>query len=54
MQPVFKKMGLFKNLNLPVSEYLGKNGFYLPSGVGLKETEQNYVINTLKNIIING
>jgi perosamine synthetase len=53
-QPVFKKMGLFKNLNLPVSEYLGKNGFYLPSGVGLKETEQNYVINTLKNIIING
>jgi perosamine synthetase len=53
-QPVLKKMGLFKNIKLPVSEYLGKHGFYLPSGVALKKTEQNYIINTLKNIIING
>lgn len=52
-QPIFKRMGLFKDLKLPVSEYLGKNGFYLPSGVGLKKTEQNYIINSLKKIILN-
>ena len=53
-QPVFTKMGLFKNLKLPVSEHLGKNGFYLPSGVALKKLEQNYIINTLKNTITDG
>ena len=50
-QPIFKKMGLFKNLKLPVAEYLGKNGFYLPSGVALKKGEQNYIIKTLKKLL---
>lgn len=41
-QPIFKKMGLFKNEIYPVAEQLARNGFYLPSGLGieLKEIEQ--------------
>ncbi len=38
-QPVFIKMGLFKNEHYPVAEKLAQNGFYLPSGLGLSEAE---------------
>lgn len=34
-QPVFKNMGLFKDETYPVAEKLARNGFYLPSGLGL-------------------
>lgn len=48
-QPVFKKMGLFKAESYPIAEKLARNGFYLPSGLGLKEDEQIQIINILKN-----
>jgi len=51
-QPVLKKMGLFKNVKLPVSEYLAKNGLYLPSGLGMTSLQQKYVINKIKKIIL--
>lgn len=38
-QPVFKKMGLFKNESYPVAERLARNGFYIPSGLGLSNEE---------------
>ena len=38
-QPVFNKMQLFLNENLPVSENLYKKGFYIPSGVALTEKQ---------------
>ena len=38
-QPVFIKMGLFENESFPVAEKLARNGFYLPSGLGLKNSE---------------
>ncbi|MFD2582244.1 DegT/DnrJ/EryC1/StrS family aminotransferase [Pedobacter vanadiisoli] len=38
-QPVFQQMGLFKTECYPVAEKLARNGFYLPSGLGLKEKE---------------
>ena len=50
-QPVLKKMGLFKNVKLPISEYLAKNGLYLPSGLGMTLLQQKYVINKIKKII---
>jgi len=50
-QPVLKKMGLFKNVKLPVSEYLAKNGLYLPSGLGMTSLKQKYVINKIKKIL---
>lgn len=38
-QPVFQKMGLFKNESYPVAEKLARNGFYVPSGLGLSNDE---------------
>ncbi|WP_316824798.1 DegT/DnrJ/EryC1/StrS family aminotransferase [Pedobacter miscanthi] len=43
-QPVFQKMGLFKNESYPVAERLARNGFYLPSGLGLSNEDQKVVI----------
>lgn len=43
-QPVFQKMGLFIEESYPVAEKLARNGFYLPSGLGLAEAD-------LKNVI---
>ena len=50
-QPILKKMGLFKNTKLPVAEYLGKNGLYLPTGLSITSLQQKYVINKIKKII---
>jgi len=38
-QPVFKKMGLFKNEKHPVAERLARRGFYLPSGLALTDDQ---------------
>lgn len=43
-QPVFKKMGLFENESYPVAEKLARNGFYIPSGLGLSDEEITKVI----------
>ena len=42
-QPVFKKAGLFKNESHPNSEYIARRGFYIPSGLGLNNSEIDYV-----------
>ena len=34
-QPVFQKMGLFKNESYPIAENLARRGFYIPSGLAL-------------------
>jgi perosamine synthetase len=46
-QPIFKKMGLFKNENYPIAERIARNGFYLPSGLGISDDEINFVSDTL-------
>jgi perosamine synthetase len=46
-QPVFLKMGLFKDESYPVAEKIARNGFYLPSGLGLTDEEVRQVIATL-------
>ena len=51
-QPVFKKMGLFKKVKLPVSEYLAKNGLYLPTGMSLTLSQQKFVINKVKKFFL--
>lgn len=38
-QPVFLANGLYNNLQLKNSEYIAKNGFYIPSGLGLTNDE---------------
>ena len=49
-QPVFLKMGLFENEKYPVAERLARNGFYLPSGLGLSDSDVQTVISTMKRI----
>jgi perosamine synthetase len=46
-QPVFQKMGLFINESYPVAEKMARNGFYLPSGLGLELDEISSVIDKL-------
>lgn len=48
-QPVFEKLGLFKDEKYPNSEKIARNGFYLPSGLGLAFDEIKYISNTILN-----
>ncbi len=50
LQPVFKKMGLFKNEKYPVSEKLSEFGFYIPSGLALTEDQIITSAEALKSI----
>tara|TARA_B100000780_G_scaffold205962_1_gene146415 strand:- start:7399 stop:8502 length:1104 start_codon:yes stop_codon:yes gene_type:complete len=50
-QPVFKRMGLFKNQNLPNSEKLYKKGFYIPSGLALSQDQAGKVSSVLHDIL---
>lgn len=49
-QPVFQKMGLFANEKHPHAERIARNGFYLPSGLGLGDADVQTVIDTFKKV----
>ena len=49
-QPVFNKLGLFKDDYHPISENLYRQGLYLPSGLKLKHSDIEIVCNNLKSI----
>lgn len=52
LQPILNKLGYFKNQRFKNSEYLSKNGFYIPSGLGLSVFDQKKVIKFInKNFI---
>jgi len=44
-------MGLFKNVSLPNSEHLSLNGFYLPSGLGIKKNELKFVAERINKLL---
>lgn len=48
--PMFHALGLFKEDSHPVSEMLGRNGLYLPSGANLKKSEILYICKTIKDL----
>ena len=50
-QPVFKKMGLFLDDDLPNSKKLYERGFYIPSGLGLTESEIKKVSLAMHNVL---
>ncbi len=51
-QKIFKKMKIFsKNAHFQNADYLSKNGFYLPSGLGIKNFEIEYICKILNKII---
>jgi len=50
-QPVFQKMGLFKNISCPVAEQIARRGFYIPSGLALKDEQIKQVSEILHKVI---
>jgi len=50
-QKIVKKLNIYKKKEkFPVAEYLFKNGFYLPSGLGIKNSEIDYVCHHINKI----
>jgi len=49
-QPVFRRMGLFDGERLPVSERLGRRGFYVPSGLALTDTQIGKVVDAMREV----
>jgi len=50
-QPVFHKMGLFKDENYSVAERIAKQGLYLPSGLTLTEEQIENVVKVLREVV---
>jgi perosamine synthetase len=50
-QPVFKKMGLYKDTRCPVAERIARQGFYLPSGLGLRDDELTRVAEAMHEVL---
>ena len=51
LQPVYKKLGYFKNNRMKNAEYLSKKGFYIPSGVGTTDFQIKRVSNEIISIL---
>ncbi len=51
LQPAFERFSWFKRENLSISEYLGKYGFYLPSGLTLDEEKIRFAAESLIDIL---
>ncbi len=51
-QPVFNKMGLFLDDDLPNSEKLYERGFYIPSGLALTEEQINEVSRVMHEVLV--
>jgi len=50
-QPVFRKMGLFARVQLPVAERLARRGLYLPTGPDISNGEIAQVAATLREVL---
>ena len=51
-QKIFKRLKIFKRkIKLPNSEFLSRNGFYLPSGLGITNKEIIYTCKALNTIL---
>lgn len=49
-QPVFQNMGMYHGERYPHAERMARNGFYLPSGLGLSDQDIQDVVDTFKSI----
>jgi perosamine synthetase len=53
-QPVFRKMGLFKDVSCPVAERIARRGLYIPSGLGLTNEQMQRVADVAKQVFATG
>jgi perosamine synthetase len=51
LQPVFRKSGLFQDDSCHVAERIARRGFYLPSGLGLSDSQISKVVEALPKIL---
>lgn len=51
-QPVFHKMGLFADESHPVAERIARRGFYIPSGMALKDAQMEISATAVKEILL--
>jgi perosamine synthetase len=50
-QPVFQKMGLFHGERHPITERIARRGFYVPSGLGVREEQQLCVVAAIQEAL---
>jgi len=50
-QPVLKDFGISPQGSLPVSEWLGKQGFYLPNGADSTRESRAFVAQQLREVL---
>ena len=50
-QPVFRKMGFFEGVRCPVAERIGRQGFYLPSGLALTDQDITQVAEAMSEVL---
>ena len=51
LQPYLKKNGFFEDETYPNSEYIAKNGFYIPSGLGIHDDDIDYVCDAIESAV---
>jgi perosamine synthetase len=50
-QPVFREIGLFRDVLCPVASRLARRGFYVPSGLGLAEGDIERVAAVCREVL---
>ena len=50
-QPVLEKYGFANQRAQPVAEWLGNQGFYLPNGADLTDSQLDYIIDTVGEVL---
>jgi perosamine synthetase len=50
-QPVFHKMGLFKDESHPVAERIARRGFYVPSGMALTVEQTQTAVSAVREVL---
>lgn len=50
-QPVFHRMGFFKNEHYPVAERMARRGFYIPSGLALTDEQMERVASAVRKVM---
>ncbi len=51
-QKIYKNITKIYGEKCPVAEYIGSNGFYLPSGPSISQKELNYVVKSFIEVYL--